>query len=309
VDRHVGKSPGAFIGELACKAAQACLAGSRYKPSEPVRLSRLSKWLGISEQRTFHPSHSVRGSLWTHLAPLGFEAGARIEVGIPNSRPGLLRFTVAHELAHQYARLYLPSEVTQVWSARDVRRFCHEFAAHVLLPASLLESALCPFVRASSLSVAPGGPPRLRLQIRDIEGLCRRLRVPMVSLLIRLHQMAMRREVALEFCALEVAARTSQRRMQNYAPRLLASCTPREWFLPANKRLSTLGFTNLAAAFWTSPPLAERVAYDRFTVWLRDGWRHQQVEGEIRYKVYPGSGGTRVMLAILVLPGSPWVNR
>jgi len=272
-----------------------------------VRLSKLRKRLGVSEERRgVRVSPSIHGSLWVNRAPLGFDAPeAGIEVAFSESQIGRMRFTVAHELGHQYARLLLPPELTRAWSPVEIERFCDQFAAQVLVPDALLEEAISTFLIDVSVPGSETRPRRLKLRIGDIEALYRRLRVPMATVLVRLQDLSLRKDLAVEFCALEVTASTSLARRENYGPRVLVSCTPTDWFLPANKRLSTLGFSNLAAQFWSAPTLVERVAYDRFAVFLRKGWRRLELEGEIRYKIYPASPQARVMLAVFSVPKQP----
>jgi hypothetical protein len=289
--------------ELAKRAAEECLRLIGYSTPGPVRLSKLGKHLRIVEERRgVRVSPSVKGALWVHPTPLGFEAPeADVEVAFSESQVGRMRFTVAHEFAHQYARLLLPPELTEAWSPAEVRRFCHEFAAHLLVPDALLEHSISSFLFDGSAPSSQRRTDRLKLGIADIEALYRRLRVPMAAVLVRLRELALRKQLFLEFCALEITAATSTTRRENYAPRILASCTPPHWFFPPNKRLITLGFSNLAAQFWSAPPLVERVAYDRLTVFLREGWRRLEVDAEIRYKIYPAAPRARVMLA--VIPG------
>gem|GEM_PF-6962409 len=293
--------------EAARRAAEECLRLIGYSAPAPVRLSKLSKRLRISEERRgVRVSPSVQGSLWVHRAPLGFDAlEADIEVAFSESRIGRMRFTIAHELGHQYARLCLPPELTEAWSPAEIERFCDEFAAQLLVPDALLEEAIRHFLIDGSGPGSHMRARRLKLRISDIEALYKRLRVPMATVLVRLHKLALRADFALEFCALEITAGTSLRRRENYAPRVLVSCTPPDWFIPANKRLSTLGFSNLAAQFWSAPPLVERAAYDRFTMFRREGWRRQEFDGEIRYKIYPAGTRARVMLAVFPVPGQP----
>jgi hypothetical protein len=288
------------VVKKAADAAQDCLRLIRYSGSGPVRLSKLAKRLAVLETRKrTGSSTSVEGSLWIRRTPLGFDGPeADIEVAFGESRIGRMRYTVAHELAHQYARLSLPEDLTKHWQPRDVRVFCDSFAAQLLTPDGLLAEEIrrqFPHLKSTSRgSLAPG--------IQDIETLHRRLRVPMSTVLLRLSEYAARMGITLDNIMLEVTAQTSLRKKENYAPRVLAACTARRWYIPRNKRLSTLGLSNLASAFWGADTLTEGRVYDRVTVFERGSWRKYSWESVIAYKIFASRPANRVMLAVFGVP-------
>ena len=206
------------------------------------------------------------------------------------------RFTYAHELAHWAAQTRLPEEFCSSWSADAVRQFCDEFASRVLVPSDLLLAMLPP------APAKPGG--RLDLAISLIEELRRRLRAPMATVVKRINDAVDEGLIRVSDCAMLVCAGRSAKRNSDYAPRILTCCTPSEWFLPANKRLTTLGMLNLDRMFWEAPPLQEGFAVDRLTVWVRDGWRKESVERPIQYRIYAAASTDSAKRSMLsVFPG------
>jgi hypothetical protein len=219
---------------------------------------------------------------------------ARIVVG----RRGVTsRFTYAHELAHWAARLGVPEEVCSTWSPNEIRQFCDEFAGRLLVPNELLMASLI------TASIDPAIPFELTIPL--VETLYRHIRAPMAAVIKRLDDGVREGRLRIANCAVLVCAARSAKRNSNYAPRILACCTPPEWFLPANKRLTTLGMSNLDRAFWEAEPLGLGFAVDRFTVWVREGWRKQVVERAIRYRIYEASKGQRAKSVMLALFQGP----
>jgi hypothetical protein len=179
----------------------------------------------------------------------------------------------------------------------QTRQFCDEFAGRLILPDGLLLAALHAFSVDTALP--------FELTISLIDGLYRRVGAPMATVLKRLDDAIHEKGLRIRNCAMLVCAAFSAKRHSEFAPRIHTSCTPPEWFLPSNKRLSSLGMSNLNRAFWEAPLLKDGLAIDRFTVWLRQSWRKETVERTFRYRIYgppEDRPDRRVMLALFPGP-------
>jgi len=281
---------------LAKDLADRCLSEVHYQPENvrPVPLIPLRRLLHIKRVQHLTSISPRQGAVMPFSSQLPLLEEARILLG----KSGITtRYTYAHELGHWAARLRLSQDIWSGWSMDQTRQFCDEFAGRLILPDGLLLAALHAFSIDTTLP--------FELTISLIDGLRRRVGAPMTTVLKRLDDAI--REVGLRIrnCAMLVCATYSAKRHSEFAPRILTSCTPPEWFLPSNKRLSSLGMSNLNRAFWEAPLLKDGLAIDRFIVWPRHSWRKQTVERAIRYRIYGPAEGRpdrRVMLALFPGP-------
>lgn len=280
---------------LAAKLAAESLAsvGFHGTAGRAVRLSPLRELLFVKKVTRMENLSSGEGAIFPLKESQHSFWEAEVVIGRRSTKS---RFTFAHELGHQAARLYLDEDIVASWSSDNVRQFCDEFAGQLLVPDELLIGALG--FDADSASV------NIDITVGMLERLYQRVYAPMAVVIKRLNDLAMQRRISLTNCAMVVCASRSAKRKSHFAPRILTICTPSEWFVPANKRLVSIGMINLDRAFWDNPVLDDGLAVDRLSVWVRNGWRQQEVERPIRYRIYGGSKGStgnRVMIA--VFPG------
>lgn len=278
---------------LAGKLASELLAkiGFDGAAGQAVRLTRLRNLLYVNRPKRDAHLSEREGALVSK--PTRFLWDADLMLGPSSSKS---RFTYAHELGHQAANLFVSEEILTSWAPDNVRRFCDEFASQLLVPDNLLTESL-------RLETCHAGT-HVELTVEKVEKLYRRLRVPMAVVVKRLSDITLTQRIRLMNCVIVVCANRSAKQKTHFAPRILTSCVPLAWFLPANKRLVSLGLKNLDRAFWENQILNEGLAVDNLTVWVRAGWRRESVERSIDYRIYPGEKGinsNRVMIA--VFPG------
>jgi hypothetical protein len=199
------------------------------------------------------------------------------------------RFTLAHELAHRVVELYLGPQVTEGIRGPRLRRLIDECASRILLPDSLLVLA------------AGAEAHSLELTIPWLDDMHRRVGVSISCLLKRLNDAAIESLVGLTNGAFLAAPDVSRRRQIDHAPRVVSSCVPCGWFIPANKRLSSLGLRSLPGLFWQAEPFEARAAEDTLTVSCnqKDGWRPFTLTAHFHYVIYQAEAGKRrCMLAV-----------
>ncbi|MBD0372151.1 MAG: hypothetical protein ICV60_15020 [Pyrinomonadaceae bacterium] len=195
------------------------------------------------------------------------------------------RFALAHELSHRVAHLWLAKGQTESWTNKDWKDFLDEFAGHLLLPNSLLLSV-----------VNPNTP--LELTIQWIDLVHRQLRVSISCLLKRLNDADYEGILRLANGALVATPALSAKQKTNYAPRIQTICAPRQWFIPSNRRLSSLGLHSLSKLFWNADPFTIGIAEDKLIVLQRPDWQSISVNQTFHYVIYPiRSGEQKVMLA------------
>lgn len=283
---------------LARQLAAECLKDSGYDPEvcQSVRLVPLRRVLLVKQVHRSTGLSAREGAVFPLEPQLSLWHADEAKV-IVGGKGITLRFTYAHELAHWAARLRLPEEVCATWSPHEVRQFCDEFAGRVLLPNELLISSL------RETSVDPNS--EFQLTIPMVESMYRHIQAPMATVLKRIRDAVEEGRLRITNCAMLVCAGRSARRNTDFATRILVCCTPLRWFLPANKRLMTLGMSNLDRAFWEAPSFLEGFVVDKFTVWSREGWRRESVQRPISYKIYAAGKSlhaSRVMLSLFPGP-------
>ena len=255
-------------------------------------LHRLARSLGVAV-RWQQPElrwHS-KGMLWDRLQlqpTLLGDVEAQVNIA---GWPG--RFVLAHELAHRIADLFLTAQQRESIRADDWEGLMDECAGRLVLPDHLL------------LAACPDGEP-LEMTPAWINSVHHRLRVSMVCLLKRLNDLACKGALTLANCAFITAPAVSRKRRTHYDLRVITRCMPLGWFLPSNKRLSSLGLESLCAVFWRAEPFAENIAEDNVVISRRiDGqWKRVPVRAPFRYVIYTASARTqRSMLATFSCTG------
>lgn len=217
------------------------------------------------------------------------------------------RFTYAHELAHCIATTDIAPQDLAIWSKHELEQFCDEFASQILVPDDLLLSELGKLRKEQKWDGKYLTP-------KVMEALYRTLRAPLSVIVKRMDDILRSYDETPEFvevlgsfrsCVMVVCLGISRKRQANRAPRILTRCLPKPWFIPNNKRLETVGMTNLNRAFFDSPVLEQRRVFDYFTMWNRQSKRLEKIGQPIDYCLYPGSSvrqEARVMLATFELP-------
>lgn len=193
------------------------------------------------------------------------------------------RFALAHELGHRIVELRLMPDQTTDWTDQDWRDFLDIFAARLLLPDSLL-TTLCP----------PDLP--VKLSIPCIISAHQRFQVSISCLLKRLNDADSEGVLRLANCAFVAVPGVSAKQKTNYAPRVSVVCMPHEWFIPTNRRLSSLGLNYLAKCFWDADPFIESAAEDELEIFWRENWSRQLLKQLFRYIVYELPKAQRLML-------------
>jgi Zn-dependent peptidase ImmA (M78 family) len=190
------------------------------------------------------------------------------------------RFTLAHELAHYILEKELHPTDLQPKQLEDV---CDRAAARILIPddmcAQIMRTLEQPYLR-----------------IHHVERLARTLKVSMSVLLSRLNDSPI---CKFRNGAFLVSIDKSRIRNNDVAPRFSARCMPRSWFLPVNKRLSSIGLSDLASAFYDSAPFREFKGTHMLTLWSTSLRKTYQIGVKLTYKSYDvqrGSSSRRHML-------------
>lgn len=203
------------------------------------------------------------------------------------------RFTLAHEIAHVAVDSIL-TEKGLVLSPVETEAACDLAAASTLLPDFLLYDL---FAREA--------PSRLSVDLLLEQ--CKRAGVSLAVAINRLHDMVRKKTIDVTNGVFLVTVSRSRRKGINAAPRVFARCIPQKWFLPVNKRLSTLGLDALAESFHAKPLFTQFKIRESVAMWEFEFQRKVSVPAWItsicyrlgatpvaRGKAY----GTRIMLSI-----------
>lgn len=256
----------------------------------PVPLQKIAKSLDVPV--VYRESDSLlrpEAALWERTTPQPSLFG---DVEAEIWAQGLQRrFALAHELAHRVAYLRLTTGQTQDWTNKNWKDFLDEFAGRLLLPNSLIVSVINP-------------ETPLELTIQLIDSVHRRLGVSISCFLKRLNDADCEGVLQLANGALMASPAVSAKQRTNYAPRILAICAPRQWFIPSNRRLSSLGLHSLSKLFWDADPFVIGVAEDKLMVLQRPNWQSVSINQTFHYVIYPlKSLKQKVMLATFRGPG------
>jgi len=251
--------------------------------SRAVPLLKIAKRLNVPIiYREADSNLRPEGMLWnTTPAQPSLFGDVEAEIWVQGLRK---RFALAHELGHRIVELRLMPDQTIDWTDQDWRDFLDVFAARLLLPDSLLAT-----VGSSDLPI--------KLSIPWIISTQQRFQVSISCLLKRLNDAESEGVLRVANCAFVAFPGVSAKQKTNYAPRVSVICMPHEWFVPTNRRLSSLGLKYLAKCFWEADPFIESAAEDELEIFQRVNWSRQLLKQLFRYIVYTLPKDQRVMLA------------
>lgn len=198
----------------------------------------------------------------------------RYEIGV-FSEGMRARFTFAHEVSHVVLDAAFRKEAEAL--SEGMREWvCNLAAGLVVLPDTLLLSVL---PRTDDLS----------LSIPLLEGIAARSRVSLSVLISRMNDLVRCGLVRVMNGAVIVRLAWSRKQQENLAPRISSSCLPGRWFLPVNRRLSSVGLVALARVFDSVPLYLEGGLEDEITVRDQELRRPVHVKCNVRYKCYTWS--------------------
>ncbi len=229
--------------------------------------------------------------MWRHFGLEGFVEPDTIQYCFPNqvvprfhtdiSKPGAgfssrSRFTLAHELAHVVLESVLVERAERV-DAQTAERVCDRVAGIILFPKPLIADLL---VQEESAEIS----------LKAAADACRRARISLSVLISRLADTSEQGLIPLRSGLLLVTVGRSRKREVNLAPRILMGCLPRRWFLPFNKRLTTLGLEFLGKQFYKAPLYREGRYAGEIPLWDRNERRLRNIPARIEFICYKSSG-------------------
>jgi len=198
-----------------------------------------------------------------------------------------MRFSLAHEISHVVLERE-PPNFLQKASGRGRRIVIDELAGRILIPTALLRALIEGWEE-------PG------LDIERIEDASRRVRASESVLLKRLGDLVFEQQVHLERGALVAKEELSEVRKESFAVRVWVCCLPREWYIPANTRLSSLGMRHLPGLFYSAKPFTINTVEDYITPRKRERWKKTSpILSRFKYKIYDYEQ-KRMMLAVFSL--------
>lgn len=240
----------------------------KYNPTHdlrPVPLLEMAKILDIGIVRLPREySFGADGALWKvdKIQPSLFgDVNAQIGFAAATNQ----RFVLAHEIAHRISDLYLANEETADWTSLDWQRFVNDLAGRLLIPDSVF-------------AVRSKDHP-LGLTLHSLSAMRRNFHVTYSCLIGRLNQAEREGIISLSNCAIVVNAGVSSVQRTNYGPRVLSCCTPRQWYIPTNKRLSSLNLIHLSRTYWNAEVLTRGAVEDEINLW------NSRIRGTVSYRV------------------------
>jgi hypothetical protein len=267
---------GRDIAELVKVIAPDMLKKAGYKlesPPKPVNLKKIAKILDVSI--TYVEPNS---NFWNQGSLIKIESD-QPDFFLDKSEAKIWeqsirsRFTLAHELAHQSAGLYLTPQQSEKWEKQDWEKFSNELAGNLILPDSLLRAVI-------------GNEGLIKLTPQWISKISQQLQVSLSCLIKRLNDAARYRMFQLANCAMIITPDLSSKTGINYAPRILDRCNPVEWYIPVNKRLSSLRLYSLLTVFKNAKLYVPGVIEDEFKVWEITSKRYILIHGTFNYIIY-----------------------
>jgi hypothetical protein len=196
------------------------------------------------------------------------------------------RFTLAHELAHAIADQVLTEQQTAGWQSPDWTIFLDAIAAELLLPSRVV---------LAYLAGEPAGP---RLTLERLTRMSTRLSASVTVVVVRLQELVLEGAVSFADGVLLAAPGLSAVERRDFGPRVVASCVPEAWFIPQNKRLSSLGAPALARLVSRGELGRVSSLRDDLTVWERTCRRSARLERMFRCLVVrTATSGVRFLIA------------
>ena len=182
------------------------------------------------------------------------------------------RFVIAHELAHVVLKQQQFAAVNRHLSLVDRERLCDLAAEQILLPSEFLIRVL------NSKSV--------QFSLDFLVEMRARLRCPLSLVIRRLADLVSSGSIRVVNGCLMATLAGARKSGSNIAPRVLRRCVPPEWYLPLNKRLSTLGLVSLEDFFYHAPLYSSSVVSCRFTLWNRNQQRSLSLNSTFAVRCY-----------------------
>ena len=270
------------LDRKAWSVSTSLLTQIKYAPEafRPVPIGRVAHALEI--QIVESSQSPTRGALWSTDRPQPSLFGDFV-VTVWDQSAGR-RFTLAHELAHRAADLFLASEEVATWTANDQRVFADQFASYLLLPDSLITESF-------------GVGKRVRLDLGTLKRIQKVFGLSMSALAARLNHAARRKVIRLLDLVLVATAGVSLRQGLNYAPRVVSRCTPDPWYIPLNKRLESIGLTNLDRLYWTGSLYQDGIAEDSMSLWSRERHDMYHLTRTFQYILFQTASAQRILVA------------
>ena len=198
------------------------------------------------------------------------------------------RFTIAHELAHVVLHTKFTNEHRELGvDARE--RVADAAAGMILLPDSVI-------------AVTFSGKTPLVVGIPLLEATADKLKVSLSLLVKRLGDATRSGLIKSENGAFIVDLARSRKAGQNMAPRVRIWFLPLGWFLPSNKRLTSLGLQYLPSLFYSAGLYEEQGTEDDLTLWRKDRREWYSMHVKFSFKCYMAEGNARKMLTVIEPP-------
>jgi hypothetical protein len=195
------------------------------------------------------------------------------------------RFTIAHELAHVVLNNQFLAEKERLTNNVE-ENVCDIAASMILLPDVKLVAAFA-------------NTKNVKLNISLLEDLSKKLEVSLTVMVNRIRETSRTRSIQLLNCAFIVDLAKSRKTSENLAPRVQASCLPIGWYMPNNKRLSSLEMQFLPNLFYQTTLYEKRQIYDHIRIWNQNSRCWSKIEGLVSLKCYITENKTRIMLATI----------
>jgi len=195
------------------------------------------------------------------------------------------RFTVAHELAHVVLYTRFADEDHKL--SPDARERVADIAAGmILLPDTVLTAAF-------------SGRSKLVVEIQLLETTADKLKVSLSVLVKRFGDASRSGLLKPENGAFIADLSRSRKAGYNLAPRVSVWLLPVGWFLPSNKRLTTLGMQYLPSLFHSVELWKEQRTEDDLTLWRKDRREWHSMHVVLSFKCYLAEGNVRKMLTVI----------
>lgn len=197
------------------------------------------------------------------------------------------RFALAHEMAHVLSSYFeYPGNQPQ-WSDKDWARFFDECASHLLLSDEILSHLF---------------NGEVSLSINGLLSATKQAKVSVSLLLTRLDMAAQEGALHLRNGALVVLTSLSARGRRDYSPRVQSRCGNVQWYVPLNKRLKTLGASNLESFFISGQVDHDVDISDRLLLWNRKKHKTESVDAEFHARMFETSTASkRALIATMLL--------
>lgn len=199
------------------------------------------------------------------------------------------RFTIAHEIAHVVLQSKFPTKLNELTDVNWESDVIDAAAGMIILPDALLLKYFSPKYAHM-------------LNIKILEEAGTKMHVSISTLIKRLGDLSRSDLVRITNGALFISLGRAKRSGKDFAPRIAVTCLPSSWYIPSNKRLSSLGAESLGLYFSTAELYKERESEDHLTLWRRSSWSTCKIKVLLSYKNYSTEHGQRVMLAVIKEP-------